>query len=655
MPQFFNYGYGRGEGVIVERNLLSHSHDNNGGALQTPFFLGLTGVSTVSEAWSAWFRASRFADNFVIPEVKSTALDSNYDSGEWSKTYSRSECLNYYKGFTNIVCAGTGISGETANQRRAGAGFVGGTFGTGRSGATQGYGAVLDELEKYLAIPLASALSDLSVAQPPATPFPATPLSPDTLPLPTQPPPDITLKPSTPPITDITLQPSTPPITEVTLSPSTPPPPDSTLPPAPPQAPQTQSPRPDVTAPAATQEPDRTPSPHTTPATQHDLHVPFGSFDTPTADSAVAGQVPVTGWALDDLEVAAVKIWRDPVKGEPAGRVYIGDAVFVEGARPDLEAKYPNLPFSSRAGWGYMLLSNALPNADGQPGRGNGTYRLYAIAYDRAGKSAVLGVKTIKCENAKATKPFGTLDTPELSTSVSESVYINRGWVLTPPPARLPTDRSGIMAFIDGVPVGQVTYNLYRPDVAALFPECSNTNGAGGAFALDTTTLTNGIHTIAWSATDDAGNTEGIGSRLFSVSNPGNPASLALMPPKQVSSVKQLLSTSQVEVTTIDGIYFRTGYNTGSGMQRLDAPLRISIPQMGRVEVQLQGAVDLRACQLIGSQCGALPVGSTVDTQSRTFYWQPAIGYLGVYRIRFSDRQGHAATVQIEVAPERGK
>ena len=66
---------------------------------------------------------------------------------------------------------------------------------------------------------------------------------------------------------------------------------------------------------------------------------PFGSFDTPIDNTAgVAGAIPVTGWALDAVEVVKVDIWREPVGSEPAGAlIFIGDAVFVEGARPGPE------------------------------------------------------------------------------------------------------------------------------------------------------------------------------------------------------------------------------------------------------------------------------------------------------------------------------
>src|SRR6266481_8155111 len=106
---------------------------------------------------------------------------------------------------------------------------------------------------------------------------------------------------------------------------------------------------------------------------------PFGVFDTPADNSLVSGPVPVTGWALDDVEVQAVDIYRDPVPGEP-GQIYIGSAPFVPDARPDVAATFPNEPIAYRGGWGLLVLSNLFPNADGSAGHGNGAYRLLAYA-----------------------------------------------------------------------------------------------------------------------------------------------------------------------------------------------------------------------------------------------------------------------------------
>ena len=45
---------------------------------------------------------------------------------------------------------------------------------------------------------------------------------------------------------------------------------------------------------------------------------PFGSLDAPLDGAQVSGSIAVGGWALDDLEVSRVQIFRDPVAGEAA-------------------------------------------------------------------------------------------------------------------------------------------------------------------------------------------------------------------------------------------------------------------------------------------------------------------------------------------------
>ena len=102
---------------------------------------------------------------------------------------------------------------------------------------------------------------------------------------------------------------------------------------------------------------------------------PFGSFDTPTAGGTLTGEVGVTGWALDNSGVTGVDIYRTPLPGEPVqsnGLVFIGTASRVRGARPDVATTYSAYPQADSAGWGYMLLSNMLPN------QGNGTFTLWA-------------------------------------------------------------------------------------------------------------------------------------------------------------------------------------------------------------------------------------------------------------------------------------
>ena len=252
---------------------------------------------------------------------------------------------------------------------------------------------------------------------------------------------------------------------------------------------------------------------------------PIGSFDTPASGtSGISGSVPVTGWALDDTQVTRLTICRDQVSGESFGpdprcggfpKVYVGDAVFVDGMRPDVQQAFPSLPLNSRGGWGYLMLTNFLPND------GNGTFVLYAYAFDVDGHTVLLGTKTITCDNMDSVAPFGAIDTPGQGEVVS-GVVNNFGWVLSPGSRRSDPPGGGtVTVYVDGVPVGSPGGWGTRDDLLALFPvsQFSGVYTALGVFALDTTTLENGLHTIAWAVTDNFGVTSGIGSRFFTVSN----------------------------------------------------------------------------------------------------------------------------------------
>ena len=250
---------------------------------------------------------------------------------------------------------------------------------------------------------------------------------------------------------------------------------------------------------------------------------PFGFVDTPFDNATgVTGAVPFTGWMLDHIEVDHVYICRAPVAGESAppqpkctgtNQIFIGEAVFIEAARPDVARDDPEIPLNSRAGWGLMVLTNMLP------AQGNGTFVFYMWGINKQGITQLLGTRTITCDNAHATKPFGAIDTPEQGGLASGAAYVNFGWALTPQPKMIPIDGSTISVIVDGVAVGTATSNHDRPDVRALFPGLANTNGAGWLRVLDTTAMTNGTHTIAWVVADSQGVAEGIGSRYFNVSN----------------------------------------------------------------------------------------------------------------------------------------
>ena len=366
---------------------------------------------------------------------------------------------------------------------------------------------------------------------------------------------------------------------------------------------------------------------------------PFGDYATPVQGSVVSSSVPVTGWVLDDIEVVGVKIYNGPD--------FIGDAILVEGARPDVEQAYPGYPQNYRAGWGYMMLTHFLPNG------GNGTYTIYAKATDTEGNQVTLGSKTIVVDNAHAVKPFGALDTPTQGGIATGSNFINWGWALTPQSNTIPINGSTINVYVDGVNLGHPKYNIYRADIAALFPGYANSNGAAGYFALDTTAYSNDVHTIQWTATDSGGNFDGIGSRYFSIRNSGH---------------RQKADSSTVRIETVGSwnsqpIKIVRGYDRDIEPQPVypdeQGNLTLEIHELERLEIHLEGITGLNPSikydgfQVVGNQLRPLPAGSTLDREKGIYYWQPGVGFYGVYRLVFisTARPELNTQVWVHIAP----
>ncbi len=382
---------------------------------------------------------------------------------------------------------------------------------------------------------------------------------------------------------------------------------------------------------------------------------PFGTIETPVNEAKVCSSISVSGWVLDDSGVDSVKIYLETGKQLD----HIGDATFVEGARPDVAEAYPQYPNNTRAGWGYMLLTNFLPNG------GNGTFVLHAIATDAVGKTTTLGTKTIICDNANAVKPFGAIDTPGQGSTVSGSDYINWGWALTPQPNTIPTDGSTINVYVDGVNLGNPQYNIYRADIADLFPNYTNSSGAAGNFKLDTTAYENGVHTIQWTATDDAGNTDGIGSRYFTISNyyPGTQGKQSQTGDIQPGFI-DIHHLSQLPEDNSTLIRVKQGFKADIPPQEVlrdeNGMNRTVSKELERIEIHLSDQpsnnISYSGYMKVGHHLMALPVGSTLDAERGIFYWQPGPGFLGRYHLVFVETSANGTVMKkniiVEIVPK---
>jgi len=241
----------------------------------------------------------------------------------------------------------------------------------------------------------------------------------------------------------------------------------------------------------------------------------------------------------------------------------------------------------------------------------------------------------------------------------------------------VPRSASTMWVFLDGIPVGHPTYDQCRganapnppgnavgacdDDVSTLFPGYTNiTQGKGaiGSYVIDTSTLSNGLHTIAWSVTDDQGRIEGIGSRFFTVFNASGdapattaasvaaPAAASMAAPAGASMVASMTASMAAsldaaaaqDVMAPEQLLVRRGYDPATPFAAVEpgseGRYAITLAELERVEVQLPG----RACTggaLVGGQTQSLPVGSTLDAAQGRFYWQLAAGFLGGYDLEF--------------------
>jgi hypothetical protein len=391
---------------------------------------------------------------------------------------------------------------------------------------------------------------------------------------------------------------------------------------------------------------------------------PVGSFDSPTDGlTGVTGSIALTGWALDDLEVSQVRILRSVTPGvcptwDPPSLVPIGTATLVEGARPDVAAANPTVPRSTRAGWGYMMLSNFLPSL------GNGTFTFCAIADDVEGQSSVLGMKTLTFDNANAAKPFGAIDTPGQGATISGTSYNNFGWVLTRTPDRAdPPGGGSVTVFIDGAPVGSPGSWTSRPDLTSLFSagDYPGIVNAAGVYTFNPQSYAEGVHTIAWSVTENAGATSGIGSRYFTIVGGGagsvaaGMTSLSLAAPPMMAAAGgdgRLPLGSELRAAHVSTtLQARRGFDLATPFRAapvVGGQALVNGEELDRFELRLGSPGGaLTGYMRAGESLGPLPIGSHLDASSGTFTWQPGVGFVGSYDLVFVRWQdGRAVTRQ---------
>lgn len=369
----------------------------------------------------------------------------------------------------------------------------------------------------------------------------------------------------------------------------------------------------------------------------------IGFIDQPgTQNGSLSGAIAVTGWALDDIAVSRISLYREPVPQDPGAAivtvvgkslVYIGDAIFLADTRPDVAQSYPNNPLNYRAGWGMLFLTNTTYNNNGVAGfGGNGTYILHVVGTTFEGYQVEIGSRRVIVDNAHALLPFGTIDTPtQGQTNVSGNQFVNFGWALTPSPKTIATDGSTMFVSLDGANVGRPNFGFPRADIDSIFPGYNNTGKAVGYYMLDTTRLTNGIHSIAWSVQDNAGALQGIGSRVFYVYNqPTGPSAEPVIP---ASAQRKAASVPRKTASVV----MRRGPDFDAPLAPVpftDGTYRISAKPGERLEVHT-------GLRLMPASEQDLPPCSTVDADG-VFYWDSPIMAMGTFKVSLRGEDGQS-------------
>jgi Bacterial Ig domain len=238
---------------------------------------------------------------------------------------------------------------------------------------------------------------------------------------------------------------------------------------------------------------------------------PFGYIDIPSATGleGANGSFPVSGWALDDVDVDHIDFLIDgQIVAGAVGRGAPSTAIYGT-TRPDIAAAFPDVPFSLFSGYQANIDTTKLID---------GIHLLSVRVTDNEGASREIGTRTVQViNNGQNLPPFGQIDFPldkaslfcetlsgtgipsPCTTQECSSTLTNvvAGWALDVG-ARIDAGQvSYVELLLDGqivantrrdcIQLGQVLTNCYginRPDVARSYSGYVNADNAGFLFSV---------------------------------------------------------------------------------------------------------------------------------------------------------------------------
>ncbi len=211
------------------------------------------------------------------------------------------------------------------------------------------------------------------------------------------------------------------------------------------------------------------------------------AIDYPNGRSIpVSGILTTSGWAIKSgVRITSVTITVDNVP--------VGTALPV--SRPDVCAAYPGQPQCPNVGWTFFFDTSAL--IDGQHILG-----VIALAADGTADTNITSF-TVQNWTAGAILT-GNIDSPTASQPYYTGTVAFGGWFVGAGAQVSTVQVASVSVTIDGIPYSNAALNS-RPDVCAVYPTAPACPNVGWSLTLNTSLLTDDVHTMGVTATTTTG------------------------------------------------------------------------------------------------------------------------------------------------------
>ena len=240
------------------------------------------------------------------------------------------------------------------------------------------------------------------------------------------------------------------------------------------------------------------------------------SIDVPNSQSQpFSGTAYFGGWAIDKLSgVSQVAI---AVDGVSYGLAQYG------GSRADVCTAFPGEAGCPNVGWNFAFDTTRLAD---------GPHTLAVTPLTAGGQYSTLSA-SFMVENTPGNVITLSTDQPGANSSALSGVANIGGWAIS---TTVPI--ATVAVTIDGIDYGSAVYGGSRQDVCQAYPNRPSCPNVGWNFAVDTTSLVNGVHILGIAAYTGTGQ-YAASTRVFGVANPSSasPISIGIDIPSPQSSI----------------------------------------------------------------------------------------------------------------------